>query len=125
MKKRMQDAAVTEKNERIRARRETHRRATNDLRETRRKLAQGSSIKPEFEYEMLSIFVRNELSAAFTITGLSAIFSLASMFWAPVPQAILWLFVVIGARSSSSSCAGAFRTRSEKRSICASGGAAW
>jgi two-component system cell cycle sensor histidine kinase PleC len=98
MNKRMQDAAITEKNERIRARRETHRRATNDLRETRRKLAQGSSIKPEFEYEMLSIFVRNELSAAFTITGLSAIFSLASMFWAPVPQAILWLFVVIGAK---------------------------
>ena len=98
MNKRMQDAAITEQNERFRARRETRRRANNDLRETRRKLAQGATIKPEFEYEMLSIFVRNELSAAFTITGLSAIFSLASMFWAPVPQAILWLFVVIGAK---------------------------
>ena len=68
------------------------------MRETREKLARGTSIKPEFEYEMLSIFVRNELSAAFTITGLSAIFSLASMFWSPVPQAILWLFIVIGAK---------------------------
>lgn len=98
MNKRMQDAAFTDQNGQYRARRETRRRANNDLRETRQKLAQGSTIKPEFEYEMLSIFVRNELSAAFTITGLSAIFSLASMFWAPVPQAIMWLFVVIGAK---------------------------
>lgn len=98
MNERMQDAAITDQPDRFRSRRDERRRASNELRETRQKLAQGSLIKPEFEYEMLSIFVRNELSAAFTITGLSAIFSLASMFWAPVPQAIIWLFVVIGAK---------------------------
>jgi len=94
----MQDAAITDQPNRSRSRRDARRRANAELRETRQKLAQGSLIKPEFEYEMLSIFVRNELSAAFTITGLSAIFSLASMFWAPVPQAIMWLLVVIGAK---------------------------
>lgn len=94
----MQDAATTEQYDRSRNRRDDRRRVADDLRETRQKLAQGSTIKPEFEYEMLAIFVRNELSAAFTITGLSAIFSLASMFWAPVPQAIMWLFAVIGAK---------------------------
>ncbi|MGD9783617.1 MAG: sensor histidine kinase [Hyphomicrobiaceae bacterium] len=73
-------------------------RSSGDLRETRERLARGSDVKPEFEYEMLSIFVRNELSAAVTITGLSAIFSLASMFWAPVQQAILWLFLVIASK---------------------------
>ncbi|MGD9669960.1 MAG: sensor histidine kinase [Hyphomicrobiaceae bacterium] len=98
MNEQMQDAAITDQPHRSRGRRDERRRASEELRETRQKLAQGSAIKPEFEYEMLSIFVRNELSAAFTITGLSAIFSLASMFWAPVPQAIMWLFVVIGAK---------------------------
>lgn len=94
----MQNAATTDQPPRTRGRRDERRRATEELRETRQKLAQGSLIKPEFEYEMLSIFARNELSAAFTITGLSAIFSLASMFWAPVPQAFMWLMVVIGAK---------------------------
>lgn len=94
----MQDVPISEQREQTRSRRDQRRRASQELRETREKLAQGSLIKPEFEYEMLSIFVRNELSAAFTIVGLSAIFSLASMFWAPVPQAILWLFLVIGAK---------------------------
>lgn len=94
----MHNAADTQHNIRDAAQGEKYRRAISELRETRLKLANGSSIKPEFEYEMLSIFARNELAAAFTITGLSAIFSLASMFWAPVPQAILWLFLVITAK---------------------------
>ena len=94
----MDEAAIPAQSDRPVPRRDARKRAVEDLRETREKLARGSAIKPEFEYEMLSIFVRNELSAAFTITGLSAIFSLASMFWAPVPQAILWLFIVIGSK---------------------------
>lgn len=94
----MDEAATPARSDRPVPRRDARKRAAEDLRETREKLARGSAIKPEFEYEMISIFVRNELSAAFTITGLSAIFSLASMFWAPVPQAILWLLIVIGSK---------------------------
>lgn len=94
----MRDAATPAQPDLSSVRRDPRRRTDAGLREAREKLAHGSAIKPEFEYEMLAIFVRNELSAAVTITGLSAIFSLASMFWAPVPQAILWLFIVIGSK---------------------------
>ncbi len=94
----MDKAATSSAPGRLQGRRDARARAADDLRETRERLARGNAIKPEFEYEMLSIFVRNELSAAFTITGLSAIFSLASMFWAPVEQAMLWLLLVIGSK---------------------------
>lgn len=55
---------------------------------------QGSTT-PELDYEMLSMFVRNERSAAPTIWALAAIFSLASMFWAPKVEAAIWLVLVI------------------------------
>jgi two-component system, cell cycle sensor histidine kinase PleC len=65
------------------------------IRELRLRLTQGSELKLEFEYELLSMFVRNELSARVTVPLLAVIFSLASMFWAPVPQASAWLATVI------------------------------
>jgi two-component system cell cycle sensor histidine kinase PleC len=68
------------------------------MREVRARLAQGSNIKPEFEYELLSMFARNELSARVTLPLLALIFSLASMFWAPVLQASAWLAMVISAK---------------------------
>jgi two-component system cell cycle sensor histidine kinase PleC len=68
------------------------------LREVRARLAQGSTIKPEFEYELLSMFARNELSARVTLPLLALIFSLASMFWAPMLQASAWLAMVVSAK---------------------------
>ena len=65
------------------------------LRKLRARPAQGSVLKPEFEYELLAMFVKNELSARITIPLLAVIFSLASMFWAPVVQAAAWLAAVI------------------------------
>jgi len=65
------------------------------IRELRERLSQGTVLKPEFEYELLSMFVKNELSARVTIPLLAVIFSLASMFWAPVVQASAWLAAVI------------------------------
>jgi two-component system, cell cycle sensor histidine kinase PleC len=65
------------------------------IKELRARLTQGTVLKPEFEYELLSMFVRNELSARVTIPLLAVIFSLASMFWAPVIQASAWLATVI------------------------------
>jgi two-component system, cell cycle sensor histidine kinase PleC len=65
------------------------------IRELRARFSQGTILKPEFEYELLSMFVRNELSARVTIPLLAVIFSLASMFWAPVVQASAWLATVI------------------------------
>ena len=79
---------------------DTPRRGPGDkgLRETRERLAQGGEIKPEFQYELISMFVRNELGAVATIQLLAIIFSLASMFWAPVTEAIVWLLLVIFAK---------------------------
>src|SRR5262245_65362549 len=65
------------------------------LREIRAKLAHNTVLKPEFEYELLTMFARNELSARVTLPLLAVIFSLASMFWAPVLQASGWLATVI------------------------------
>jgi two-component system cell cycle sensor histidine kinase PleC len=79
----------------FRGRRDARRRASDELRATRERLVRGSTLKPEFERELLVMFARNELSAAVTIWALSAIFSLASMFWAPWVQGCLWLVLVI------------------------------
>jgi two-component system, cell cycle sensor histidine kinase PleC len=68
------------------------------MREVRARLSQGTSIKPEFEYELLCMFARNELSARVTLPLLAVIFSLASMFWAPVLQASAWLAMVISVK---------------------------
>ncbi len=54
--------------------------------------------KKEFDYDLLAMFVRNELAAQWTILLLALIFSLASMFWAPYEQAIGWLIIVVGAK---------------------------
>jgi two-component system cell cycle sensor histidine kinase PleC len=64
----------------------------------RARLSQGSTIRPEFEYELLSMLARNELSARVTLPLLAVIFSLASMFWAPVTQASIWLATVIASK---------------------------
>jgi two-component system, cell cycle sensor histidine kinase PleC len=75
------------------------RRADADqLRETRARLAQGTTLKPEFEYELMMMFVRNELSAQAHMWLLAIIFSLASTFWAPPLHAALWLVCLIAAK---------------------------
>jgi two-component system cell cycle sensor histidine kinase PleC len=64
----------------------------------RRRLLEPGRARREFEYELLAMFVRNELAAQATILLLAGIFSLASMFWAPWTQASLWLILVIAAK---------------------------
>jgi two-component system, cell cycle sensor histidine kinase PleC len=71
---------------------------SKSLRETRQRLAQGTDLKPEFEYELMMMFVRNELSAQAHMWLLAIIFSLASTFWAPPLHATLWLVSLISAK---------------------------
>jgi two-component system cell cycle sensor histidine kinase PleC len=66
-----------------------------DVHEIRERLSQGTTLKPEFEYELLAMFARNERSALVTLPLLAILFSLACMFWAPVYHAAIWLSVVI------------------------------
>ena len=94
----MNSSVIADEVARRRSRRDAKRRAAEDLKATRARLAAGTSIKPEFEYELLTMFVRNELGAAVTMPALYALFAIASMFWAPAFDAIMWLVIVIGAK---------------------------
>jgi len=73
-------------------------REDGSYRSVRTALKHSMREKTEFEYELLAMFVRNELAAQWTILLLALIFSLASMFWAPYEQAIGWLLIVVGAK---------------------------
>lgn len=82
----------------LRSRHAAKKRTDGDVRAARDRLTRGSDLKPEFEFELMGLFARNELSAAVTIWALAAIFALASMFWAPWVEGSLWLMLVIGSK---------------------------
>ena len=60
------------------------RRAYRSVQEARERLTYKSGGKPEFEYELLLMFVRNELSAAVTTPLLAIIVAMGAMFALPV-----------------------------------------
>lgn len=82
----------------LRTRHAARKRAGEDVKAARDRLTRGSEIKPEFEFELMGMFARNELSAAVTIWALAAIFALASMFWAPWGEGCMWLLLVIASK---------------------------
>ena len=94
----MTKSATMDRVEKQRQRQETRRRSADDIRAARERLSGASSIKPEFEYELLAMFARNEVGAAFTMPALSVIFALAAMFWAPALETTVWLGLVIVAK---------------------------
>ena len=56
----------------------------------------GAALQPpQFEYQLLSLLARNELSARATLPLLAVLFSLVAMSWAPGLQASAWLATVI------------------------------
>ena len=70
------------------------RRAFRSVQEAREKLTYKSGFRPEFEYELLTMFVRNALSGAATTPLLAVIVALGAMFWAPPRELIIWLATV-------------------------------
>jgi two-component system, cell cycle sensor histidine kinase PleC len=70
-----------------------------DIREARARLTQGTTLKPEFEYELLAIFARNELQALITVPTLAVISLFAFLFWAPNNMhAIGWCALVVATK---------------------------
>ncbi len=67
------------------------RRSFRSVQDAREKLAVSSGHKPEFEYELLLMFVRNELSTAVTTPLVAVIVATGAMFWAPPGQLMAWL----------------------------------
>jgi two-component system cell cycle sensor histidine kinase PleC len=94
----MSMSAIPEDVARRYSRRDARVRAYNELNERRARLAAGTTIRPEFETELLTMFARNELGAAVTMPVLYSLFALACMFWAPTVDAMIWLISVIGAK---------------------------
>jgi two-component system cell cycle sensor histidine kinase PleC len=71
----------------------THKR-DDDLKAYRDRLTHGTDHKPEFEYELLVMYARNETSAPFAMPALCFIFYIASMFWASFLEATMWIAIV-------------------------------
>jgi two-component system cell cycle sensor histidine kinase PleC len=70
------------------------RRSFRSVQEAREKLTYRSGGKPEFEYELLLMFVKNELSGAVTTPLLAIIVAMGAMFWAPPRELLIWLCAV-------------------------------
>jgi two-component system cell cycle sensor histidine kinase PleC len=70
------------------------RRSFRSVQEAREKLTYKSAAKPEFDHELLLMFVRNELSAAVTTPLLAIIVAMGAMFWASPRELLLWLGTV-------------------------------
>lgn len=70
------------------------RRSSRSVQEAREKLTYRSGRKPEFQYELLAMFVRNELTAVLTTPLLAVIVAMGAMFWAPPSQLLLWLATI-------------------------------
>ena len=68
--------------------------STRRFQNVRENLAYKPGTKPGFEYELLLMFVQNELSAALAIPLLAIVVAMASMFWAPANELIFWLSTV-------------------------------
>lgn len=79
-------------------RRETRSHAFDNVKAVRERLTNGGELRPENEYDLLTMFVRNEMAAAATMPALSIIISVASMLWATPLEAALWMILVISAK---------------------------
>jgi two-component system cell cycle sensor histidine kinase PleC len=66
----------------------------DEMKSFRDRLTHGTTHKPEFEYELLTMFARNETSAPFAMPALCFIFYSASMFWASFIEATMWIAIV-------------------------------
>lgn len=74
------------------------RRSRSRIADAREKLTYRSDTRPEFDHELLMMFVKNELGASLTIPLLAVIIALAAMFWAPTKDIVLWLALVLVAK---------------------------
>ncbi len=64
------------------------------VRQAREKLMTRSGTRPEFNYELLAIFVRSELTASLAIPVLAVVVAVGLLPWAPVPALLFWLATV-------------------------------
>jgi two-component system cell cycle sensor histidine kinase PleC len=68
--------------------------AAERARQVRDKLLHPEKNRPEFNYELLSIFVRSELNASLAIPVLAVVLAVGLLPWAPVNALLFWLATV-------------------------------
>lgn len=71
---------------------------TERVREVRAKLANDTDFNPEFAYDRLMMFVRNEIAAVITLPLLAIVIAIALLSWAPADDVLTWLFVVLATK---------------------------
>ena len=68
---------------------------SSQIRQVRARLANDNEFNPDFVYDRLNIFVRNELAATVTIPLLAIVIAVALHYWAPINEVLSWLFIVL------------------------------
>jgi len=89
------------------------RQSADRIKEVRERLTYGSASRPEFDYELLLMFVKNELSASLTIPLFAIVVALAFMFWAPPDELIYWLATVLMSKGILLSLCRQFQNKAE------------
>lgn len=74
---------------------ETKRFSSRSVKDVRERLTYKSDTRPEFDYELLLMFVNHELGAPLAIPLLAVIITTATLFWAPADEVLLWLATVL------------------------------
>lgn len=74
------------------------RPAAQSVKDVRERLTYKSDTRPEYDYELLLMFVNHELSASLAIPLLAVIITAASLIWAPAEEVLLWLATVLMAK---------------------------
>jgi two-component system, cell cycle sensor histidine kinase PleC len=82
------------------ARRPRVKKQDAELKAYRDRLTHGTATKPEFEFELMSMFARNETSAPYAMPALCFIFYITSWFWTSIPEASLWIAIVLVAKNA-------------------------
>jgi len=71
------------------------RPAKRSVQDAREQLVVDDESHPEYTYELLLMFVKNELSAVLAVPLLAVIVALSSISWAPASELIMWLASVL------------------------------
>ncbi len=80
------------------AEKSNRRRTSQSVHDAREQLTNKSGAKPEFEYDLILMFVKNELGATLTTPILAINVAVATMFWASANDALVWLSMVLIAK---------------------------
>ena len=74
------------------------KKAEDGLKAYRDRLTHGTVNKPEFDYELLTMFARNETRDQLAMPALCLFFCIASMFWATFAESAGWIAIVVLAK---------------------------